>query len=600
MLIWTWMGDAAAPVKVVSGWFWSVLGLIRLDRVESFRLDCSQTKMRSHSPPGHALFTVLGTAPRSLRYSLAGERVEAQLAPIALLELLPEERRPDEIVAFCTPQSMRDSFPLLEASAGIPVRGVEIPEKGNESELEEILGRMAEAVPSAEDAELTLDVTHGPRHLQFLLFTVARFLSSLRGTKIRALYYARMMGDGDAAIVDLGNLLILQEWIHAVEEFRRSGDVRAIVGILGRNARGQDQERLVRELQELGDAYMWALPLEVGKMASYIRKQRLRSLRRWLKEQHRIPLVDDLVAQLRSTLMDLEFGNSSQEHVLGLDVGELERQARLLEDRYRRGDRGQVALLLHEWVLSWAMWAQGETGDWIDYHKRRRPVASKLDLLGDLEEGRKRGNRLTEAQADVGKLWKRLSLLRNWFAHAGLRKGFSIRDANDLLEEVFDLWRKRLRSLPRVSLEIGSPSGILLVSPLGLNPGVLSAAVAAASERELRPTGILVVGSNESRRLLEAELAQWQSCGNIEFLELRNPRTGTQEIEQLAKEAERHILGAEKILVNVTGGTTVMGLAVASILDRAAKLSKPIVRFGVAEVDESGSRDGVFWLDEQA
>src|SRR5690606_39071658 len=131
----------------------------------------------------------------------------------------------------------------------------------------------------------------------------------------RALYYARMMGDGDAAIVDLGNLLILQEWIHAVEEFRRSGDVRAIVGILGRNARGQDQERLVRELQELGDAYMWALPLEVGKMASYIRKQRLRSLRRWLKEQHRIPLVDDLVAQLRSTLMDLEFGNSSQEHV---------------------------------------------------------------------------------------------------------------------------------------------------------------------------------------------------------------------------------------------------------------------------------------------
>ena len=77
----------------------------------------------------HLLLTVLGRDPTPARYTLgAGER-EARLAPIALFDLLPERDRPDRILALCTPEAKRDSWPLLEDALSIrcPVEAVDVP-----------------------------------------------------------------------------------------------------------------------------------------------------------------------------------------------------------------------------------------------------------------------------------------------------------------------------------------------------------------------------------------------------------------------------------------------------------------------------------------
>ena len=74
------------------------------------------------SDPGtdseHVLLTVLGTNPRSVRYALGDRETEAPLAAVALFELLPEEDRPDRVLALCTPEAKQDSLPLLAGALG--------------------------------------------------------------------------------------------------------------------------------------------------------------------------------------------------------------------------------------------------------------------------------------------------------------------------------------------------------------------------------------------------------------------------------------------------------------------------------------------------
>ena len=62
----------------------------------------------------HLLLTVLGTNPRTARYSLAGQEAEATLAPIALLDLLRPTERPNRVMALCTSQAKKESWPILE------------------------------------------------------------------------------------------------------------------------------------------------------------------------------------------------------------------------------------------------------------------------------------------------------------------------------------------------------------------------------------------------------------------------------------------------------------------------------------------------------
>jgi hypothetical protein len=72
--------------------------------------------------PGALLVTVLGTDPKPARYTIQGNSVEAMLAPLALVQLLPEDSRPSRILALCTPEAKERSWPILErglAGSGI-------------------------------------------------------------------------------------------------------------------------------------------------------------------------------------------------------------------------------------------------------------------------------------------------------------------------------------------------------------------------------------------------------------------------------------------------------------------------------------------------
>ena len=93
--------------------------------------------------------------------------------------------------------------------------------------------------------------------------------------------------------------------------------------------------------------------------------------------------------------------------------------------------------------------------------------------------------------------------------------------------------------------------------------------------------------------------------GAIEPLRFEDPHGGLGEIESLVKAARHHLIGADKVLVNVTGGTTLMGLAAERLANAARDLACPTVRrFGLVdrrpptEQDAEPYRVGEpFWLD---
>ena len=79
---------------------------------------------------------------------------------------------------------------------------------------------------------------------------------------------------------------------------------------------------------------------------------------------------------------------------------------------------------------------------------------------------------------------------------------------------------------------------------------------------------------------------------------------GVAEIKRVAKSARAHFVGATEVLVNVTGGTTLMGLIAEAMAAEARSLACPVRRFGLIDRRPAGQQDAdpyqtgePFWLD---
>lgn len=89
----------------------------------------------------------------------------------------------------------------------------------------DILQTLAEGLGHADDT-LYLDITHGLRHLPMLGLLSAFYLEAIGQAQIREIYYGAFDPEKDARtpVVSLRGLLVVQEWIRALEQFEKDGD----------------------------------------------------------------------------------------------------------------------------------------------------------------------------------------------------------------------------------------------------------------------------------------------------------------------------------------------------------------------------------------
>jgi len=566
-------------------------------------------------------------------YELQGRKETAPLTPLALLRLLPAERRPERVVAVVTASAKQKTWPLFrQAVAEIlgaePDEPVEIPDGRTPEELRDILHRVAERFPPG--CQLTLDVTQGLRHFPFVVYALALYLTSLRGVRLRGAYYGMLEGferddPTPRPIVDLRLLLELPEWFHAVRVFRDQGIVAPIARLirpaidrLRRVAREQNNDRVLhRQASELEKAaaalerqsfaYGAGLPLELGKVARAVADTIPRVAR---SEPGRdLPLIASLADIVAESAEATAFGQPPPSKgvwkaAIALDEQELERQARLI-DAYL--DRGQVSLavgLMREWVISWVMRRSGQTSDWLGY-SARKPFERRLGALGAFIRDASFGIEPTPAQNAFGEFWNRLAdELRNSLMHHGMRPA-SMEQSPESLQSVRDFWNQ-LRAGEVDLPELGGGAGRLLISPQGNRPGVFFSALRTAQAAGQPPQRCIVICSKQSAETVPEAARHAGYDGPCELLVLGDPFGGFAEIEPFVDRARRWLLEADTVLANLTGGTTLMGIVVQRLVEAAGKLDRPVRRFALIDRRPPADQDAEpyvqsehFWLDAQ-
>jgi hypothetical protein len=398
------------------------------------------------------------------------------------------------------------------------------------------------------------------------------------------------------------------EWVHAVRVFAEAGDAGPLAQRIS-SAGDQTAERIARELRWVSQARAAGLPLELGLLSASLH-MRGRALRKILRSQGAL-LEDELWRRLDTLLQRFApQAAPGAKRELALGRAELQRQAELIDDLLRHGMVPTALGLMDEWTVSWALLRDGRVGDWLDYHQQRRSGAAKLALLGSLAADQELQAMLSPAQRELGNFWRRLSDLRNAYAHYGMRPRELIGSGSDAgqveAERVaIEAYWQTLKAAPEIPINL-TTAGKLLVSAQGTSPGVLFSAIEACRRESSAPDKCLVLCSAESEDSAKEACRMSGFSGPSEIIRFEDPHGGRAELKRIEQAARRHLIEAEQVLVNLTGGTTLMGLAVAAIAETAKRFARPARRFGLIDPRPPAEQQAdpyrpseAFWLDDE-
>ncbi len=135
--------------------------------------------------------------------------------------------------------------PLLASHLGCTVEMAIIPYARDAREQRAILQIMADQVPPR--SRVSLDVTHGFRHLPMLALLSALHLQVTREADITGLYYGAFDFDtGEAPVYDLSGLLAIADWVGALHTFDKDGDYSVFAPLLKREGLHEAQVNHLR------------------------------------------------------------------------------------------------------------------------------------------------------------------------------------------------------------------------------------------------------------------------------------------------------------------------------------------------------------------
>ena len=120
----------------------------------------------------------------------------------------------------------------LSTKLNVRVDCLIIPHARNTQEQVDILGRLANALEVGET--ISIDVTHGFRHLPMLAMVATRFLQKTKNVTTEHLYYGalQMPVDQKAPVLVLDSMLHMLDWIDALSSYDKDGDYSVFADLL--------------------------------------------------------------------------------------------------------------------------------------------------------------------------------------------------------------------------------------------------------------------------------------------------------------------------------------------------------------------------------
>ena len=145
-------------------------------------------------------------------------------------------------------QAQLDAF-AIPASLALQVECQlkRIPYGDNLTEQVEILQIMAAAIQAGDT--VSLDLTHGLRHLPMLGLLSAMYLQTARNAIINGIYYGALdrSKDGLTPVMQLNGLLNIAEWLHALDGFNKTGNLAPFSKLLQQDGMAQDTAQCLED-----------------------------------------------------------------------------------------------------------------------------------------------------------------------------------------------------------------------------------------------------------------------------------------------------------------------------------------------------------------
>lgn len=487
-----------------------------------------------------------------------------------------------EALLLMTPEAEQAHGVALTAELerlGIHSQKLSIPVGRTEREIWEMVRLLMERVPN--DADVVVDVTHALRHIPVLFLSALTFLTGERKVRVRAIVYgAYEVRDGDRVpMFDLRPFFTLMEYYHAVRQFRETGDARRLAEHLKRlneelwkqDEGSRDLSALAQSLSDVGESLMSGLPLETG-LHSRRAAIHLQTALSHISPQY--PIGATLMQLTRPVLEDYKLRQDvTTKADIVLDLTELQREWKIIRSALEAKNYDRVLLLLREWLISRCVLAVGPHR-WLDYPSCRRQIEKALNGL--VERVRVNRDSASVLQRDLCGVWSKVVELRNALAHAGMRpeevelrkKAHNIEQALQWCEEHCELdsaWR----------LDTAPPGERLLITPLGLSPGVLLTALKPLSD-QAGNRALVVTSEEASRKVPEiCKQAGWDPL-HLSIEIVRDPHRGFDDVQGIVKRWQAKLAGCSEVTVNVTGGTTALQYIVDRLGREAERLGLPV------------------------
>lgn len=277
----------------------------------------------------------------------------------------------------------------LSKHLGIPCDFRLIPYGETEDEQIRILEKMKKVV--SEGSHVSLDITHGLRHLPMLVILNAMYLEVAKNVTIEGIYYGAMEMRRDrteqAPVLNLKGLLQIAKWVGALNSFKRNGDYAVFADVLKADG--------LSTTEPLEKAAFFERIFRVPEAA-----EELRTFRKTFNKE---------TSTLRST--GRLFSNKLNAQTSWCqDEGLYERQRNLAYSflKANKKDYVRAAIFAVEAFITHLMYDRNQT-DILDYYQRE--VAENSFLEGELGDSNK---------IDDFKLLKKL---RNTMAHSNPPRG---------------------------------------------------------------------------------------------------------------------------------------------------------------------------------
>jgi CRISPR-associated Csx2 family protein len=145
-------------------------------------------------------------------------------------------------------QTQLDAFaPSVSLALHIDCQLKRIPYGDNLTEQIEILQIMAAAIQAGD--KVSLDLTHGLRHLPMLGLLSAMYLQTARHVSINGIYYGALDRTKDdlTPVMQLNGLLNIAEWLHALDGFNKTGNLAPFSGLLQQDGIAQETAKCLED-----------------------------------------------------------------------------------------------------------------------------------------------------------------------------------------------------------------------------------------------------------------------------------------------------------------------------------------------------------------